>query len=433
MNATISQITENSIAQETGLQKGDIIVEINGNPVRDVIDFMYHLKDNALNFKIQREGKIHSIKIKRNPRERADLGIKIKPFRVKSCKNKCVFCFVKQLPQKMRKTLYLRDDDYRSSFLYGNYITLTNLSSDDKKRIFEQRLSPLYVSVHTTNDVLRKKMLGNQKAPDILKELGEFASRKIRLHTQIVICPGLNDGDELFKTIKDLEKFYPYISSIAVVPVGLTKYRKGGVKPVEKYDAAKIIDEVHKIQSRLKRRHGDPLVYLADEFYIKAGLPFPPLKTYGDLPQLENGVGLTPLFINQAKKLKLPVKIEPHVSVATFTGTSFMPFLKEFVERLNKIDGLTVYLFEVENRFFGQTVTVAGLLTGKDILKTIVGRSKAECLLVPDVAFRDSSNLFLDNVTLQDIEESLGMKVVTIESTPEGLLKGATHGCKWED
>ena len=433
MNATISQIAENSIAQETGLQKGDVIVEMNSNPVRDVIDYMYYLKDNALNFKIQREGKILSIKIKRNPRERTDLGIKIKPFRIKSCKNKCVFCFVKQLPQKMRKTLYLRDDDYRSSFLHGNYITLTNLSSNDKNRIFEQRLSPLYVSVHSTNDGLRRKMLGNPKAPDILKEISEFASRKIRLHTQIVICPGLNDGEELSRTIKDLEKFYPYISSIAVVPVGLTKYKKGSVKPVEKSDAIKIIDEVHKIQGRLKRRHGDPLVYLADEFYIKAGLPFPPLKTYGDLPQLENGVGLTPLFISQAKKLKLPGKIEPKTTAATFTGTSFMPFLKEFVERLNKIEGLTVDLFEVENRFFGQTVTVAGLLTGKDILKTIVGRTKAECLLVPDVALRESSSLFLDNVTLQDIEESLGMKVMTIQSTPEGLLKGATHECKWED
>jgi len=433
MNATISQITENSIAQETGLQKGDVIVEMNGNPVKDVIDYMYYLKDSAINFNIQREGEMRSVKIKRNPRERADLGIKIKPFRVKSCKNNCIFCFVRQLPQKMRKTLYLRDDDYRSSFLYGNYITLSNLSADDKKRIFQQRLSPLYVSVHTTNDGLRKKMLGNPKAPDILKEIGELTSKKIRLHVQIVICPGLNDGDEFSKTIKDLERFYPYISSIAIVPVGLTRYRKGGVKPVEKSDAVKIIDETLKIQSRLKRRHGDPLVYIADEFYIKAGLPFPPLKSYGDLPQIENGVGLTPLFLSQAKKLKLPVKIEPNTTVATFTGTSFMPFLKEFVERLNKIEGLTVDLFEVENRFFGQTVTVAGLLTGKDILKTIVGRTKAECLLVPDVALREGSDMFLDNVTLQDIEESLGMKVKSIASTPEGLLKGATDGCKWED
>jgi putative radical SAM enzyme (TIGR03279 family) len=433
MNATISQITENSIAQEAGLQKGDVIVEMNGNPVNDVIDYMYYLKDTALNFKIEREGATHSIKIKRNPKERADLGIKIRPFRIKSCKNKCVFCFVRQLPQKMRKSLYLRDDDYRSSFLDGNYITLTNLTSEEKKRIFRQRLSPLYISVHTTNDGLRKKMLGNPKSPDILKEIADLAANKIRLHTQIVICPGMNDGEELSKTIKDLEKFYPYVTSIAVVPVGITKHRKSGIRPVEKNDAIKIIDEIHKIQGRLKRRHGDPLVYVADEFYIKAGIPFPPLKTYGDLPQIENGVGMTPLFLSQAKKLRLPNKIEPASAVATFTGASFMPFLKEFVERLNKIEGLSVDLFEVDNRFFGETVTVAGLLTGKDILKTVVGRTKAARLLAPDVALRESSNLFLDNVTLQDIEESLGMKVVPIESTPEGLLKGATDGCKWQD
>ncbi|MCK5427363.1 MAG: DUF512 domain-containing protein, partial [Thermodesulfovibrionia bacterium] len=313
-----------------------------------------------------------------------------------------------------------------------NYITLTNLSDADKKRIIAQRLSPLYVSVHTTNNELRKKMFGVSKVPDILKELQELTSHKIRIHAQIVLCPGINDGEEFSQTIKDLQKFYPYVASIAVVPVGLTRFKKTYIKPVEKSDAIKAIEAVKQFRRRFKKRHGDPLVYLSDEFYIKADIPFPPLNEYGDLPQIENGVGLVPVFLHCARKLKLPKKIEPR-KIATFTGTSFLPYLEEFYQRLKLIEGLTLDIFEVENKFFGTAVTVAGLLTGKDVLKTIMGRTKADCLLVPDVTLRHGKDVFLDNVTLKDIGESLGMKVTPIESTPEGLLKGITDGCKWED
>ena len=391
---------------------------------------MFHSHDSTLKLEVQRSKKNLSFVLKR--REGIDAGLRLKHFRTKSCRNKCIFCFVNQLPKSMRKTLYLKDDDYRMSFLYGNYITLTNISSKDKKRILEQNLSPLYVSVHTTNNEIRRKMLGNSKSPDVLKELHELTSHKIRIHAQIVLCPGINDGEELSKTIKDIQKFYPYLASIAVVPVGLTKHKKSEIKPFRKDNAIKVIDTVKSFRRRFKKRHGDPIVYLADEFYLKAGVPFPALKEYGDLPQIENGVGLIPSFLQSSKKLKLPKKIDP-LKIALFTGASFMPYLEEFAGKLKSIEGLSLDIFKVENKFFGPNVTVTGLLTGKDILKTIAGKTKADCLFVPDITLKDGSDVFLDNVTLKDIEEVLGMKVRVIDPTPEGMLKGIKDGCKWED
>jgi len=430
MHAVINNITEDSMSQEIGLEKGDLLLTLNGHPVRDVIDYMFHAKDDVLEITVQRGKKTLTFKTKK--KEGLPLGIELKSFRTKTCRNKCMFCFVNQLPKNMRKSLHLKDDDFRMSFLFGNYITLTNLSSEEKKRIIDQKLSPLYISVHTTNNDIRRKMLGNPKAPDILKELHDLTSRKIRLHVQIVLCPGLNDGEELSNTIRDLQKFYPYVASIAVVPVGLTRHRKSIIRPVDKNDALKVIEDVTHFRQRCKRRHGDPIVHLADEFYIKAEIPFPPVKEYGDLPQIENGVGLIPVFLQSSKKLKLPKKIEP-VHAAVITGASFMPYLEEFARKLNTVEGLSLDVFKVDNRFFGPSVTVTGLLTGKDILKTIVGKTKADCLLVPNVTLREGSDMFLDNVTLKDMEESLGMHVHAIEPTPEGLLRGVTDGCKREN
>ncbi|RJQ44658.1 MAG: DUF512 domain-containing protein [Nitrospiraceae bacterium] len=430
MQAVINNILESSIAQDSGLEKGDIILSINGNPVRDVIDYMFYSKDNTLALKVQRGNKTHQFRIKKTDNDY--LGVELKSFRIKPCRNKCIFCFVDQMPKGMRTSLYVKDDDYRMSFLYGNYITLTNLTSADKKRIIEQKLSPLYISVHTTNNDLRKKIIGNAKAPDILKELHELTAHKIKIHAQVVMTPGVNDIEDLSRTLKDLLKFYPYVASIAVVPVGLTRYRKSQIQPYEKSGALKVIDAVKQERARLKKRHGDPVVYLADEFYIKAELPLPPLKEYGDLPQLENGVGLVSSFLHAAKKLKLPRKIDPR-KVATFTGTSFMPYLEEFAKKMNMIEGLGLDIFKVENKFFGQTVTVTGLLTGKDVIKAIGGKTDADCLLVPNVTLKYGSDVFLDNVTLQDVEECLGMNVKAIDPTPEGLLKGIANGCKWEN
>lgn len=427
MSATISHITEGSIAQEAGLQKGDVLLSIDGNPVADVIDLMFHSMDSAMKLEVRRNDKKILFKIKN--KEHDPLGLELKSFRTKTCRNKCIFCFVGQLPKGMRKTLYLKDDDYRMSFLFGNYITLSNLSAKEKRRIIEQKLSPLYISVHTTNNDIRKKMLGNSKAPHILQEIQDLTSQKIRLHVQIVLCPGYNDGEELENTIKDLQRFYPYVASIAVVPVGITKHRRASLKPVTQDDALKAIDIVKKFRRRLKKRHGDPLVYVADELYIKAGLTFPSLKEYGDLSQIENGVGLVPVFLQEAKRIKIPKKIEPS-KTAVITGASFMPYLKEFKKKLTTTEGLDLEIFQVENKFFGPSVTVTGLLTGKDILRSVMGKTSADCLLIPNVALRNGTDIFLDNISLQDMEETLGMHVTAIEPTPEGLLWGIQNGCK---
>lgn len=430
MGVIIEHISEGSIAQEAGIRKEDVITEVNGKVVKDIIDYMYYLKDGTVDLKVQRGDKTYSFKIRK--KQKGDPGIELRQFRPRLCRNKCTFCFVDQLPKGLRKTLYVKDDDYRMSFLYGNYVTLTNLSPADKKRIFEQRLSPLYISVHTTNNELRKTILGSPKASDILREIQEFTQNKIKLHTQIVLMPKVNDGNELSKTIKDMYRFYPYIASIAVVPVGLTKYRKTQIKPVEKPEAVKTIEIVKQFRKRFKKRHGDPIVYASDELYLKADISFPSLEEYGDLPQIENGVGMVVSFLHCLKRLKLPKKIEPR-KIITFTGTAFAPYLEDAAQKLKNIEGLSLETFKIENNFLGTTVTVAGLLTGKDILKTLIGKIKGDCLLVPDVTLKDGANVFLDNLTLKDLEEHLHIKVKAIESTPNGLLKGITDGCKWED
>jgi len=423
MSLTINHITHGSIAHKMGIKKGDVIIGVNGKPIRDIIDYMYYSREGPIVLKIKRGNKPYSFKIKRRGR---DIGLGLKPFKIRSCRNRCIFCFVDQLPGGMRKTLYLKDDDYRMSFLYGNYITLANLSGADKKRIFMQRLSPLYISVHTTNNELRKRMLGNPEVPDIIKEIQEFAHNKIKLHTQIVLIPGMNDGTELSKTIKDLSRFYPHVASIAVVPVGITRHRKTDIKPVGKTEAVKTIEIISEFRRRFKRRHGDPIVYASDELYIKAGIPFPPLAEYGDLPQIENGVGMVAFFLDSMKRLKHPKKIKP-TKIVTITGLAFAPYLEEVSERLKAIDGLSFELFRIENKFFGPSVTVTGLLTGRDIIKALIGKIKGDCLLIPNVALKDST--FLDNMTLKDIEESLGIEVKVIEPTPRGLLSGIIDGC----
>jgi len=421
MSLTIDRVADGSIAREIGLKNGDVILAVNDKPIRDLIDYMYYSQESPTELKIRRGSRTYSFKIKK--KDKTNLGFELKQFKIKKCRNRCIFCFVDQLPKGMRKPLYLKDDDYRMSFLYGNYITLTNISVADKKRIFEQRLSPLYISVHTTNDELRRKILSNPKAPNILQEIQELTGSKIKLHTQIVLVPGINDGAELSKTIKDLYRFYPYVASIAVVPAGLTRHRKTHIKSVEKADAIKTIETIKQFNKRFKRRHGDPIVYASDELYIKANIPFPSIKEYGDLPQIENGVGLVPSFLDSMKSLKFPKKIEPK-KIVTFTGVSFTPYLEDVSQKLKTIGGLSFEVFKIENKFFGPTVTVTGLLTGRDIIKTLMGKIKGDCLLVPKVTLRDRDNIFLDNVTLKDLEENLGIRAKVIEPTPEGLLKG---------
>jgi len=417
----IESVCPGGPADVAGLRTGDVLLSINSHSLNDAIDFMFYKSSSSLDIEFCRNGTINKVRLVAE--EDSNIGVMIKPFKVKTCKNNCIFCFVKQLPKGLRKSLYIKDEDYRLSFLYGNYMTLSNIDTRDKKRIIEQRLSPLYISVHTTNKQLRNKMLGNPRGSDILKELKFFSDRKIRMHTQIVLCPGFNDGKELQTTIKDLHKFYPYISSIAIVPVGLTEHRRHHIAPVVKEDAEKAIEIVEKFQKRFKKKHGDPLVYCADEMYIKAGRPFPQLKEYGVFPQIENGVGMVPLFIGQSRKVKIPKTRLQKKNFLTFTGMSFYPFLKKFIDRLLEKEGLSVSLIPVENNFFGKSVTVAGLLSGRDVIKTLHDNTEAyEILLVPDVALKEDEDLFLDDVSLKNVEEATGLKTLRIESTPQGLV-----------
>jgi putative radical SAM enzyme (TIGR03279 family) len=418
----IDSIKQGSLAEKSGLCSGDILLSINSHTVHDVIDFIFYSADEYLTIEIRRDGKKMTLPVDR--RECDEFGIDFRPFKVMTCRNNCIFCFVKQLPKGLRKTLYVKDEDYRMSFLYGNYITLSNLKQEDKKRIVEQKLSPLYISVHSTNKSLRNKLLGNPKNPDILKELKFFSDNKIRFNVQIVLCPGFNDGKELQQTLAGLYKFYPYLLSAAVVPVGLTMHRKQQIMPVQKEDAENALQIIESFQKRFLKKHGNPIMYAADELYLKAGKSFPPLKEYGELHQIENGVGMVPLFLGRAKKLKFSKTPLQKKKFLTFTGISFYPFLKRFVDRISEKEDISTDVLPVENKFFGPSITVAGLLTGRDVIKTALGSTNGhEAILVPDIVL-NSDDIFLDNITLHDVEEALGIPVRKIESTPEGFLRG---------
>ena len=421
----IDSICPGSQAERLGLLPGDILVSVNSKRLRDHVDFMFYSGDDSIEIAVKRNGKNFNLRAVRE--EGRELGIDFKPLRAITCNNNCMFCFVKQLPRGLRKTLYVKDDDYRMSFLFGNYVTLTNLKKEDKKRIVEQRLSPLYISIHATNKSVRNRLLGNAKAPDILKELKFLADNKIRLHAQIVLCPGYNDSKELSRTLHDLHCFYPYVSSVSVVPVGLTMHRKQAIRPVERDDARDALKIIESFQKRCRKKHGDLFVYGADELYIKAETSLPSFKEYGDFPQIENGVGMVPLFMHHAKKLKIPKLLSSKKRVLIFTGISFYPFLKRLL-KLFTTEGLNIELFPVENKFFGTSVTVSGLLTGRDIIKTLLDRTeKKDVILVPDVVLKEGEDMFLDDITLGDMEEALGTSVKKIESTPEGLIQGITE------
>jgi putative radical SAM enzyme (TIGR03279 family) len=421
----IEKILPESPAYHAGIAAGDAVISINGHRVHDAIDFMFYRSEGELTVVIRRKDKRISCKLLL--KEGQDAGIELKPFKIKTCTNRCIFCFVSQLPKGLRKSLYIKDEDYRMSFLYGNYITLTNLTSQDKKRIVQQRLSPLYLSIHSTNRVVRNAILGNPKAQDVLKEIEFFREHRIRMHCQIVLSPGFNDGKELERTVRDLYKFYPYVSSIAVVPVGLTAHRKTapGLRPVDKADALLALGLIDSFQKRFRKKHGDPIVYGADELYIKAEADLRPFREYGDLPQIENGVGMLPLFLQQSKRMKIP-QGKGKKKFITFTGTSFYPYLSRFADKLTK-SGYEIAVIAVENMFFGRSVTVAGLLTGRDVMRALSDTVKEEdILLVPDVVMREGDERFLDDVSIGDLEDLLGVKVVLIPSTPKGLVDAVT-------
>ena len=424
----IERVEPGSIAEEIGVEVGDRLITVNGREIKDVLDYRFVEGEEELLLELAKpSGEIWEVEVEKDLDE--TLGIDFPEMKIRSCPNKCFFCFVDQMPEGQRESLYLRDEDYRFSFLFGNYITLTNLTRKDKERIFEQKMSPLYVSVHTTDLELRRTMLANPRARDVLAEIREMAEHGIVLHTQIVLCPGINDGDYLIKSIEDLVKFYPSVGSLAIVPIGLTRHRRGlqEIKEVTRDDAREMIAWIRPWQKRFRERIGYPFVFLADEWYTKAGLPFPPLEEYADLPQQGNGVGIVPLFLREFESMLpfLPKKISDPVQVLMATGTSFSPFLRSCLERV-RIRGAELEVVTVLNGFFGDSVTVAGLMSGRDIINAVrqrtAGRSASRVLLLPSVSLNEDRSLFLDGMTPQDLERELDLTVQVVSADAEGLM-----------
>lgn len=414
---TIAKVFPGSIAHQLGVAPGDRIVRINGRPVRDIIDYRYLCDNEKLNILLVKPGGENwLLDIEKNYEDR--LGVEFGPGelgRIMRCRNRCIFCFLDQMPKGLRSTLYFNDDDYRLSFTQGNFVTLTNVGRRDFLRIAEQRLSPLYVSVHAANPALRVKMLNNPRAGKIMEQLGYLARAGIQVHAQAVLCPGINDGPELARTIGELFGLWPAVRSLAVVPVGLTRYRDNlyPLRPYNKEEARQVLAVVEKWQRACKKRAGHPFVFAADEFYFLAGEAVPARKDYAGFPQVENGVGLTRLFLDEWARAarKLPPRLAAPRKVTLATGRLGERVLKPVVERLNQVENLYVQLVGIENSFFGEKVTVAGLLTAKDLLSALAGRDLGELLVIPSVMLREEDDLFLDDVPLAEFARRLGVPV----------------------
>lgn len=414
MSAVISEILEDSIAQELEFEKGDKILSINGEKPQDMIDYRYMMCSEDVEIEIEKtNGEIEVFEIEKDFDE--DLGVVFESAvfdRIKPCTNHCIFCFVDQQPKGLRKSLYIKDDDYRLSYLQGTYVTLTNLTEKDKKRIEQLHLGPLYVSVHTTNPDLRSKMLNNPKAANILEDLKWLKNADIPIHAQIVLCPGYNDGEELEKTLKDFEKFKSIIQSVAIVPVGITRFHKNDLKTLTKENALHVIKQVEDFNKKVKKH----LAMASDEFFLKADYPIPDKKYYGSFSQLEDGVGALRLLIDdfEKRKKKLPKKLSKSVKYTFAVAQSSINVFKDIVDTLNSIENFNGEIVELKNEFFGSNVTVAGLITGQDLINQLKEKD-IENLVIPSIMLREFTNDFLDNVTLAQAEKELGCKIHVIK------------------
>lgn len=421
----IVNVEPDSIAEEVGIEKEDELLTVNGKSLRDVIDYKFYSTEEEITVELAKQnGEIWEIEIEKEYDE--GLGIEFAPMKIRQCPNECEFCFVDQMPDGYRKSLYIRDEDYRFSFMFGNYITLTNLSRKDKERIYEQKLSPLYISVHTTDVELRKDLLKNEHAPPILPQISEMTEQGIRLHTQIVLTPQINDGDYLERSVRDLAKFYPGVMSLAIVPVGLTKHRENlpSLATFTPEYARKTIIAIEAWREELKRKIGYPFLFPADEMFIIGELPLPSLDYYADFPQLENGVGMVTAFVSDMEIFidQFPDKIKGKKTVSLITGTSFYPYLKKILDQI-QIDGVTFRLFKIQNDFLGHSVTMTGLIAGGDILAQLKDKDLGDILLIPSVALNEFNQLFLDETPFEKLEEVLGVETILVESTAKGLAE----------
>ena len=403
----IARVAPDGSAAENGLKAGDRILTINGEEAHDVIDYRFLIAEERVSLVIQRkDGKTRRRAFDKDPDD--DLGLEFHLFRITRCRNRCIFCFVDQMPAGCRRSLYIKDDDFRASFLHGNYITLGALSEADWDRIFRQRLSPLYVSVHATDPELRSFILRNKKTPDILASLRRLADGGIKMHTQIVLCPGINDGHHLVRTIEDLAGLFPSVMSIAVVPVGITSKRKGlfPLRTFRTAEARAVIRSVESLGRTFKKQTGTSLVFASDEFYIKAGSPLPPASHYEEFSQIENGVGMTADFLQAASRLRLPAAVRTG-AFTVVTGVSFSKILAPVLAKLTSAGGPTLRLVTAKNFFFGPTVTVAGLLTGSDILRALKNKRLGDAVIIPENAIKEDEDLFLDNMSIAELEHRL--------------------------
>ena len=407
MPAIVNKVLKNSIAEELEIESGDEIVSIDENPMQDMIDYNFYCKTDFLTIEIKKKnGDVEVIEIEKDFDE--DLGIVFESAvfdRVKPCLNHCVFCFVDQQPKGLRETLYVKDDDYRLSYLQGTYITLTNLTEKDKERIKRMHLGPFYVSVHTTNPELRVKMLRNPNAGRALENLEWFRKNKIPFHAQIVLCPGLNDGEELERTLSDLAKLKNTVLSTAIVPVGITQFREEKLKQVDKNCA----EETLQIASKYKR------VCCSDEFFLLAGKKIPPAKYYGNFSQLEDGVGSIRMLLEDFKGLDIPKKINKKTNILFATSFAAKSALDIISSKLNRTENLTTEVVPVKSNYWGQDITVAGLITTEDLIAALQGK-ECDFVVIPSVMLRPYSEDFLDGKTLSYVKEKTGKEFFVINN-----------------
>ena len=413
----ISEVFRRSRAAKAKIKAGDDLLAINGNEITDVLDYRFYLAEETVELSLSRDGKPYTVIIKKEEYDDIGLGFETPLMDKKqSCRNKCVFCFIDQLPDGMRDTLYFKDDDARLSFLHGNYITLTNLTDRDVDRILKMRFSPINVSVHTTNPALRVQMMKNPHAGESLRHLKRLAEGGIELHGQIVLCRGLNDGKELDRTMRDLSLLYPALTSVSVVPAGLTRHREGlyPLEPFTPEECAAVLDQVGAVADAHYAAHGSRLFFCADELYLAAGRPLPNEEFYEGYPQIENGVGmLTSLateFADWQEGESAPKKVHRPRTVSLATGVAAYPLLQSIAAQMQAaFPHLTVHVYEIKNDFFGEQITVAGLLTATDIIAQLRGKPLGEALILPAAVLRAEGDLFLDDKTPAEVEKALGV------------------------
>ena len=419
--AVVDQVEQGSIGEELGFQPGDQLMSINGIRPRDLIDYRYLCVDEELHLEVRdASGVLHQVDLEKEADDGLGLGFTEALFDgLRQCNNHCPFCFIDQQPPGHRHSLYLKDDDYRLSFLYGSYLTLTNLTEADWQRIDQQRLTPLYVSVHATEPNLRERLLVNPRAGLLMQQLDWFGERDLQIHAQVVVCPGLNDGAALERSLRDLASHasgdWPAVLSAAVVPVGLTRFRPpdDGLVPVDPACARTVIDQVEVLQQEFQQHLGTRFAWLSDEWYLIAGLPLPPRPDYEDLPQQENGVGTIRAFLEALDDAtqSLPERIDQPRRCSWVVGRIVESALRPVTERLNAIEGLKVDLHGLPSPYWGQDQVVTGLLTGEDLLQGLEGLDLGDELLLPSVMLRQGQPVFLDDITLEQLEESLPVPV----------------------